>query len=258
MDGIEAINSHKLAVLIDADNARADLIELLLAEITKYGVAHVKRIYGDWTDTKLSGWKSKLHKLAIQPIQQFRYTAGKNATDSALIIDAMDLLYSERFDGFCIVSSDSDFTRLASRIREAGLAVYGFGERKTPEAFVSACDKFIYIEILTDGEPPSDHPKTNGSTSTASEKSDESSSKINKKLLKLLRDAYDAIANEDGWAHLGSLGSQLTKLSPSFDSRNYGHKKLGSLVQSTGRFEIRETPHDKSKTVKDIHIKWKG
>ncbi len=141
--------SDRLAVLIDADNASAKLIEPLLKEIAKYGTAHVKRIYGDWTNTQLSGWKDKLNKFAIQPMQQFRYSVGKNSTDSALIIDAMDLLYTQNFDGFCIVSSDSDFTRLASRIRESGLVVYGFGEKeKTPEAFISACDKFIYTEIL--------------------------------------------------------------------------------------------------------------
>ena len=146
-------SQKKLAVLIDADNTPPAIIDALLAEIAKYGIASVRRIYGDWTTPNLRGWKDVLLEQAIQPIQQFRYTVGKNATDSALIIDAMDLLYTEKLDGFCIVSSDSDFTRLASRIREAGLIVYGFGEKKTPKAFVGACDKFVYTEILREDEP---------------------------------------------------------------------------------------------------------
>lgn len=245
--------SYRLAVLIDADNASANLIEPLLREIAKYGTAHVKRIYGDWTNTQLSKWKDKLNKFAIQPIQQFGYTTGKNATDSALIIDAMDLLYTSNFDGFCIISSDSDFTRLASRIRESGLVVYGFGEeRKTPQAFVSACDKFIYTEILEHSKADTE----NQDIETASEKDKVTSQgtfidtseaaktqrlKTNKKLIKLLENAYEAIAEEDEWIHLGPFGAQLTKLSPSFDSRNYGYRKLSDLVKATGIFEIKKT-----------------
>ncbi|EAZ93053.1 NYN domain-containing protein [Crocosphaera chwakensis] len=215
----------RLAVLIDAENVSANIIEPLLQEVAKYGTANVKRIYGDWTSNQLNSWKSKLNKLALQPIQQFRYTTGKNATDSALIIDAMDLLYTNNFDGFCLVSSDSDFTRLASRIRESGLIVYGFGEKiKTPEAFVVACSKFIYTDILAHQQPSGNQTIT-----------------TNKKLLELLKSAYDSVANEEEWVHLGPFGSQLTKLSPSFDSRNYGYKKLSELVQSVDIFTIKKT-----------------
>ncbi|WP_088889963.1 NYN domain-containing protein [Leptolyngbya ohadii] len=256
MQGEVQSSSARLAVLIDADNANPNLIEPLLQEIAIYGIAHVKRIYSDWTDQHANAWKPKLHKFAIQPIQQFKYTVGKNATDSALIIDAMDLLYTGNFDGFCIVSSDSDFTRLASRIREAGLVVYGFGEKKTPEAFVSACDKFIYVEILEQNNT-TQVPASKESPVDAAKASNKQS-KIDKKLLTLLKNAYEAIAEEDGWGRLGALGTQLNKLSPSFDSRNYGYKKLGELVRATGRFEIRETPHDKSPTVKELHIKLKA
>lgn len=263
-------SSNRLAVLIDADNASADLIELLLKEIAKYGVAHVKRIYGDWTSPHLGKWKDKLNRYAIQPIQQFRYTVGKNATDSALIIDAMDLLYTRNFDGFCIVSSDSDFTRLASRIREDGLAVYGLGERKTPEAFISACDKFIYTEILDQIEISSDsgltmnkleiqgkfEAKTN--VEQIEKVVSEQKVKTNKKLIKLLKDAYEAIEDEDGWIHLGLIGWQLNKLSPAFDSRNYGYKKLSSLIQATNLFDMKHMPTDKNPDAKVLHIKLKA
>ncbi len=254
-------NSIRLAVLIDADNANADLIESLLKEVAKYGTAHVKRIYGDWTIPQLGRWKDKLNKFAIQPIQQFRYTVGKNATDSALIIDAMDLLYTQNFDGFCIISSDSDFTRLASRIRESGLVVYGFGEQKTPAAFISACDKFIYTEIL--GQVPDDSTETIADSkpeksSAQSPLESKSNPKLkSKKLVSLLTDAYEAVDDEDGWAHLGVFGAQITKLSPSFDSRIYGYKKLSELIRATDMFEVRETPHGKSSTVKDLHIRLK-
>ena len=216
----------RLAVLIDAENVSAHIIEPLLQEVAKYGTANVKRIYGDWTNNQLHSWKDKLNKLALQPIQQFRYTTGKNATDSALIIDAMDLLYTGNFDGFCIVSSDSDFTRLASRIRESGLIVYGFGEKtKTAEAFVVACNKFIYTDILAHKNPSGNQKITS-----------------NKKLLELLKSAYESVVNEEEeWVHLGPFGSQLTKLSPSFDSRNYGYKKLSELVESVGIFTIKKT-----------------
>lgn len=256
MKGDVQSHSPRLAVLIDADNANPNLIEPLLDEVTVYGVAHVKRIYGDWTNQNASGWKSKLHKFAIQPIQQFRYTTGKNSTDSALIIDAMDLLYTGKFDGFCIVSSDSDFTRLAGRIREAGLVVYGFGEKKTPEPFVSACDKFIYVEIL---EQPSTakQTKTAKDASSTNAQNSNKQSKTDKKLIKLLEKAHEAVSGEDGWANLGAFGAQLNKLSPAFDSRNYGYKKLGEMVRAIDRFEIRETPHENNPTVKELHIRLK-
>ena len=182
----------KLAVLIDADNTQPSIIDALLAEIAKYGIASVRRIYGDWTTPNLRGWKDVLLEQAIQPIQQFRYTVGKNATDSALIIDAMDLLYTEKLDGFCIVSSDSDFTRLASRIREAGLIVYGFGEKKTPKAFVGACDKFVFTEILREDEPSSPRGKK-----TTTDLNHDTT------LINLLRNAVEYSAGDDGWAYLG-------------------------------------------------------
>lgn len=225
-------SSDKLAVLIDADNAQPLIIEGLLAEIAKYGTANVKRIYGDWTSNKLRGWKDHLLQHSIQPIQQFGYTTGKNATDSAMIIDAMDLLYTNQFDGFCIVSSDSDFTKLAARIREAGLTVYGFGERKTPEPFVAACDKFIYTEVLR-GEEEADKESSIHKMSTNELKQDT-------KLVNLTRNAVEASSDESGWAHLGQVGSYIAKQSPEFDPRNYGYRKLGNLFKAIKLFEVEE------------------
>jgi uncharacterized LabA/DUF88 family protein len=220
-------HQQRLAVLIDADNAHPNIIEALFSELAKYGTTNVKRIYGDWTNPHLKGWKEVLLAYAIQPIQQFAYTSGKNSTDSALIIDAMDLLYSGKVDAFCIVSSDSDFTRLASRIREAELKVYGFGEKKTPKAFVAACDKFIYTEILREQDEDVATPKK----------------PINKlkgdtRLLNLLRNAVDSTADETGWAHLAAVGSIILGLTPDFDARNYGYKKLSELMSATECFEI--------------------
>ncbi|MFQ5597826.1 MAG: NYN domain-containing protein [Nitrospiria bacterium] len=223
--------SEKLAVLIDAENAQPAIIDGLLAEVAKYGTANVKRIYGDWTLPGLKGWKDVLLQHSIQPMQQFGYTKGKNATDSAMIIDGMDLLYTNQFDGFCIVSSDSDFTKLASRIRESGLLVYGFGERKTPDAFVSACDKFIYTELLR----PKDDAETIKRRSSNELKQDT-------KLVNLLRNAVEASSDDSGWAHLAPVGGNIAKQSPEFDPRNYGYKKLGELVASTKLFEIEERP----------------
>jgi uncharacterized LabA/DUF88 family protein len=219
---------NRLCVLIDADNAQPSITEGLLTEVAKYGVASVKRIYGDWTTPTLGGWKSVLLEHSIQPVQQFRYTVGKNATDSAMIIDAMDLLYTKRFDGFCLVSSDSDFTRLASRIREEGLLVYGFGEKKTPKAFVSACDKFIFTEVLRfeENAEPTLKPKT------AIEL------KRDTKLVSLLRSALEAASDESGWAHLGAVGSNIAKQAPEFDPRNYGYGKLGELAEATKLFDV--------------------
>lgn len=216
----------RLAVLIDADNAEAAVIQELLAEVSRYGTATIKRAYGDWTTPNLKGWKEVLHKMAIQPIQQFRYTNGKNATDSALIIDAMDVLHDRSVDGFCIVSSDSDFTRLATRIREAGLLAYGFGERHTPEPFVAACDKFIYTEILK----PEPAQKTEPVGPAMS------------KLQPLLIAAIDANARDDGWAALSAVGGTVGKNQPDFDSRNYGFKKLSDLVRSLNYLEVKEIP----------------
>jgi uncharacterized LabA/DUF88 family protein len=231
---------QKLAVLVDADNAQAAIIEELLAEIAEYGTASVKRIYGDWTNPYLKSWKEILLKYSIQPIQQFGYTQGKNATDSALIIDAMDLLYTEEFDGFCLVSSDSDFTKLAARIREGGLVVYGFGERKTPEAFVSACDKFIFTEVLQ-GAGEEEKRQIRKKTSQQL--------KQDTKLVDLLRNAVEAASDESNWAHLGPVGSYMAKKSSEFDPRNYGYEKLGELVEATQLFDMER------RSVNDGHTK---
>jgi uncharacterized LabA/DUF88 family protein len=223
------LSNRRLALLIDADNASPTVINGLLSEISKYGVLTVKRIYGDWTTPNLGGWKATLLDHSIVPIQQFRYTVGKNATDTAMIIDAMDILYSGKVDGYCLVSSDSDFTRLASRLREGGMVVYGFGERKTPQAFVSACDKFTFVDILTDG---SDAEATARPKSGKSLKGDSG-------LVKLLREGVEASANEDGWANLGQIGAQISSQKADFDSRHYGFSKLSSLVEATELFEMR-------------------
>ncbi|MGW7336625.1 NYN domain-containing protein [Streptomyces sp. NPDC054808] len=228
-------NTAKLAVLIDADNAKPSALEELLAEVAKYGTAHVKRAYGDWTGTQLKGWKDQLLAQSIQPIQQFAYTTGKNATDSAMVIDAMDLLYSGRFDGFCIVSSDSDFTRLAARIRESGLTVYGFGERKTPKPFVAACDKFLYIENLKSATAPAEAKPAARATAVKL--------KGDTALVNLLRQAVEAASDDDGWAHLANVGHIITKQRSDFDSRTYGYTKLSDLFAATTLFEMdRRTP----------------
>lgn len=223
------ITQQKLAVLIDADNAQAAIIEELLAEIAKYGTASVKRIYGDWTSPYLKSWKDLLLKYSIQPIQQFGYTQGKNATDSALIIDAMDLLYTGEFDGFCLISSDSDFTKLAARIRESGLVVYGFGEQKTPEAFVAACDKFVFTEVLRG---------TGEQEKRSIRKKSTNQLKQDTKLVDLLRNAVEAASDESNWAHLAPVGSYIAKKSSEFDPRNYGYEKLGELVEATQLFDM--------------------
>src|SRR5210317_722414 len=223
-------NTDKLAVLIDADNAQPSIVDGLLVEIANYGTASVKRIYGDWTGPGLKGWKEVLLQHSIQPMQQFAYTVGKNATDSAMIIDAMDLLYTGNFNGFCIVSSDSDFTKLASRIREAGLLVYGFGEKKTPKPFVSACDKFIFTEVLRSKDDYSEKIKRKTTNEL----------KKDTKLVNLLRNAVEASSDDAGWAHLASVGSNIAKQAPEFDPRNYGYKKLGELASATTLFQIEE------------------
>jgi uncharacterized LabA/DUF88 family protein len=244
------INQAKLAVLIDADNTQPAIIEGLLDEVAKYGVASVKRIYGDWTSTNLRSWKDRLLEYAIQPIQQFSYTSGKNATDSAMIIDAMDLLYSEKLDGFCIVSSDSDFTRLAARLRESGLTVYGFGEKKTPRAFVSVCDKFVYTEILRDNQEEGDEDESRPAVRPRRD------FKVDRKLLKLLRDAVDDLADESGWAYLGGVGQKINNRSSEFDPRNYGFKKLGDLFRAIPQFETEERPQENG-TGRQVYIRWK-
>ncbi len=225
----------KLAVLIDADNASADIVEALFKEIAKYGIASTKRIYGDWSSTKLAKWKKELLPYAITPVQQFAYTTGKNATDMAMIIDAMDLLYSDIFDGFCIISSDSDFTRLASRIRENGLIVYGFGEAKTPKSFRKACDKFIFTENLNFQE------SVGQGSSELIEKQRKNKLKMDTKLMNLIRDAIDDHSDDKGWANLGSIGSYINRVSSDFDVKNYGFKKLSEFIEFIDLFETKKS-----------------
>jgi uncharacterized LabA/DUF88 family protein len=237
-----ADNGSTLALLIDGDNASPKIVAGLLAEVAKYGVASVRRIYGDWTKPNLTGWKSCLLEHSIQPIQQFAYTTGKNATDGAMIIDAMDLLNAGRFSGFCIVSSDSDFARLAARIREEGVTVYGFGERKTPRPFVTACDKFIYLDVLP-AERRADAPPAKPAA-----KADAKKTARDPQLLATLRAAIDDVSDEEGWADLGAVGSHIAKQLPEFDSRNYGFARLSELVEASGIADI-ERVGDKRKLV---------
>lgn len=239
----------KLAVLIDGDNIPSAYVKEMMEEIAKYGNPTIKRIYGDWTKPNLSKWKNMLLENAITPIQQYGYTTGKNATDSAMIIDAMDILYSSKVDGFCLVSSDSDFTRLATRLREAGMHVIGIGEKKTPEPFIVACDKFIYIEILKR------IPKETASkekTEATTKKDD--IEKITPKVISLISSTISDLADEDGWAFLGDVGSLLQKKQPNFDSRNYGYQKLTPLISSTGKFDIEQRENQKGR-FKLIYVK---
>lgn len=233
----------RLAVLIDADNAQSSIIRQLLVEISKYGVATVKRVYGDWTTPNLKGWKDTLNQHALQPIQQFSYTSGKNATDCSLIIDAMDLLHSGRVDGFCLVSSDSDFTRLATRIRESGLVVYGFGEQKTPQPFVVACDKFVYTEILR----PSPSTVATAPVETAG----------TKQLEIILKNAVTAAMRDDGWAPLSGVGTLITKTNPDFDARNYGFEKLGGLVRAQPFLELKTTSFNEATGAATLYVRFR-
>jgi uncharacterized LabA/DUF88 family protein len=240
----------RLAVLIDADNIPSRLINGILEEIAKYGVPTFKRIYADWTKPHVSNWKTVLLDHAITPVQQYSYTTGKNSSDSALIIDAMDILYTGRVDGFCLVSSDSDFTRLSTRLREAGMKVFGMGEQKTPSAFRAACDKFIYIEIL---DQPAASPKQIKLTDLRKK---EVISKVDKTLLDLITTSINDIADENGWAFLGDLGNMLLKKRPDFDSRNYGFEKLLPLIKSLERFEIDERESGR-RNIKLVYVKVK-
>ncbi len=237
--------NDKLAVLIDADNAQASIVVELLEEIAKFGIASIKRAYGDWTTTRLKGWKEHLHLHAIQPIQQFSYTDGKNATDASLIIDAMDILHGGHVDGFCIVSSDSDFTRLATRIRENGLSVYGFGEQKTPQAFTSACDKFIFTENLR-----SNNDAKNGDTVKSKSEKQE--------LKRILTRAIDVVADDDGWASLSAVASYIDKNIPSFDSRTYGFSRFGKMVKALDYIDIEERRALSGSTNVHIFIRIQG
>ena len=249
-------SQRRLAVLIDADNAQASVIEGLLAEVAKYGLASVKRIYGDFTTPNLGQWKKVLLKHSISPVQQFAYTSGKNATDSSLIIDAMDLMYTGRFDGMCLVSSDSDFTRLAQRVREEGLTVYGFGERKTPDAFVQACDKFVYTEVLRADERVPVPVKVDAAKSATIKVATASAKPVDVAVapaaalkstgplplpLDLIRQGIEEASDDEGWAHLSAMGSYLNKVRSDFDPRLYGEKKLSDLLRQHPRhFKVEE------------------
>jgi Fe-S-cluster formation regulator IscX/YfhJ len=247
----------RFAVLIDADNIPHGNVKGMMEEIARYGTPTFKRIYGDWTKPTVSGWKSVLLENAITPVQQYSYTQGKNATDSAMIIDAMDILYSGKVDGFCIVSSDSDFTRLATRLREAGMKVIGIGERKTPGPFIVACDKFIYIEIINSSNPPVDLSvggKKRGKTSDSKKKSEENESQVAfRKVRKLISSSITDIADENGWAYLGDVGNLILKKQPDFDPRNYGFTKLTPLIRSLD-FEIDERDSGQN-NIKHIYIR---
>ena len=268
----------RIAVLIDADNVPYAHVKGMLEEISRYGTPTIKRIYGDWTSSNLSGWKKVLLENAIIPIQQYGYTVGKNSTDSAMIIDAMDILYTGQVNGFCLVSSDSDFTRLAMRLREAGMRVLGMGEKKTPTPFSAACDRFIYLEILNAEKEEQkeeqreenknegrsarrrSRPKAAAVDNTASESGEAERAKIGRvdaSLIKLIASSVDDIADENGWAFLGDVGNLIQKKQPSFDSRNYGYRKLTQLIQATGKFEIdqRETANNH---IKHVYIRQIG
>jgi NYN domain/OST-HTH/LOTUS domain len=248
----------RLAVLIDADNAQASVIEALLAEVARFGDAIVRRIYGDFTSAQSSAWKKVLQRNAIKPVQQFAYSTGKNATDSTLIIDAMDLLYTGNFDGFCLVTSDSDFTGLATRLREAGLMVFGFGERKTPEAFRNACHRFVFVEVLRSGSREPEDAEANDATQPARKPRPKQSEPAPAKFpKKFLMTALEQSVDDAGWANLGTFGSYLVKLQPDFDSRLYGYRKLSDLVRSrTDLFQIEER-QAQGTSQKDIFIRAK-
>lgn len=238
----------RLAVLIDADNAQASLVEHVLAEVAMFGTAHVKRAYGDWTSTHLRSWKDQLLAHSIQPIQQFAHTSGKNATDAAMVIDAMDLLYGAELDGFCLISSDSDFTRLASRLRESGRIVYGFGERKTPRSFVAACDTFTYVENLAPAAPAPADPSAArpaeatpvGDVVTAAARQPIPGSRLRSdtKLVTRLRDAVEEASDDDGWASQARVGTIIRRRTPDFDPRDYGYRRLGELITAIELFEV--------------------
>lgn len=244
---IEKSNDLRLAVIIDADNIPSSNVKAMMEEIAKYGTPTFKRIYGDWTKPNTSGWKAVLLQNAITPIQQYSYTVGKNATDSAMIIDAMDILYSGRVDGFCIVSSDSDFTRLATRLREAGMKVIGIGERKTPEPFITACDKFIYIEILAaeDNQAEAKHKK----------QVKETAPKPDKRMINLVKTSINDVADESGWAFLGEVGTLILKKQPNFDPRNYGFKKLLYFMKSLPGIEVDERPSESGGTARHAYVR---
>ena len=258
---MQGLQEKRFAVLIDADNVPYANVKGMMEEIAKYGTPTFKRIYGDWTKPTVSGWKGVLLENAITPIQQYSYTQGKNATDSAMIIDAMDILYTGKVDGFCIISSDSDFTRLATRLREAGVSVIGMGQKKTPSPFIAACDKFIYIEILS--EPPIQIAvvDNNGIKENKDDKKEEpvitnTIKSLDEKTIQLIASSISDLADDSGFAFLGEVGNLILKKEPDFDSRNYGFKKLGQLIKSTQNFIIDERLSEKG-NIKLVYIKVK-
>jgi hypothetical protein len=246
---------NKMAVLIDGDNAQASLLNKMLAEIAKHGSVTIRRIYGDWTTSNMHSWKDALHLHAVQPIQQFRYTVGKNATDSALIIDAMDIMHRRLVEGFCIVSSDSDYTRLATRIREEGFFVMGIGQKKTPKSFVNACDLFIYTENLSPRRENKPRPEPRSERGRGGSKKAEVEAQAQSQPaslyagsdpMPLLREAYEMVVQENGWANLGPMGKALLQLDPGFDPRSYGQRQLSSLIKSLPDFEVRRSDEHSS------------
>ncbi|MBK5278372.1 MAG: NYN domain-containing protein [Bacteroidia bacterium] len=247
----------RIAVLIDADNIPSTNIKAMMEEIAKYGSPTFKRIYGDWTKPNLTGWKNVLLENAITPIQQYGYTTGKNATDSAMIIDAMDILYTEKVDAFCIVSSDSDFTRLATRLRESGMTVIGLGERKTPNPFIVACDKFIYIEILN---IPEDEPKETSDAHKGKKRTNsqvkETLKRIDKETIQLISATIRDLGDDSGWAFLGEVGNLILKKQPDFDPRNFGFVKLALLIKSIDKFEVDERETEK-RSIKLVYVRVK-
>ena len=253
---METKQDLKLAVLIDADNVPYANVKEMFEEIAKYGTPTFKRIYADWTKPTVSGWKNVLLENAITPIQQYSYSTGKNATDSSLIIDAMDILYSGKVDGFCIVSSDSDFTRLATRLREAGMKVIGIGEKKTLNPFITACDKFIYLEILKPEITSEEEHRNKKASKYSTPSFNKPLSKIDPEIIKLFNDSITDLADDNGWAFLGELGNLLLKKKPDFDPRNYGFTKMLPLIRSMNKFEIDERDTGKY-NIKLIYIRKK-
>jgi len=253
---MDSIKDLRLAVLIDADNVPYANVKQMFEEIAKYGTPTFKRIYADWTKPTVSGWKGVLLENAITPVQQYSYSTGKNSSDSAMIIDAMDILYSGKVDGFCIVSSDSDFTRLAIRLREAGMKVIGIGEKKTLIPFITACDKFIYIEILKSEEQISEGGRKSRPSKKRSSQKANAINKIDQELVKLLSDSITDIADENGWAYLGNLGTQILKKRPDFDARNYGYPKMLPLIKSLDKFDFDERESGRS-NIKHVYVKIK-
>ncbi|MBG0860489.1 MAG: NYN domain-containing protein [Bacteroidales bacterium] len=254
---MQTLNDLRLAVLIDADNIPFSNVKGMLEEIAKYGTPTFKRIYGDWTKPTIAGWKTVLLENAITPVQQYSYTRGKNSTDSSMIIDAMDILYSGKVDGFCLVSSDSDFTRLAVRLREAGMKVIGIGERKTPSPFIVACDKFIYLEIITSSSSVQESPpqrKPGGRRPQSRKKPDENDQMAqNRKVRRLIASSISDLADENGWAYLGDVGNLILKKQPDFDPRNFGYTKLTPLIKSLD-FEIDERESGQN-NIRHIYIR---